>query len=138
MRASGCGSGCRERAPGVSCLRARRRPLAVAPADAVRASAREPSWPAFRCQCCAVTCAVGDAGYTDPQRPATMTRCSRFFWWVCLAPLALAACGDDGSGTDGPSDGVTPMDMGQGEPVGARHLPAIGVQLYTVRAAMQQ
>jgi len=67
-----------------------------------------------------------------------MTRCSRFFWWVCLAPLALAACGDDGSGTDGPSDGVTPMDMGQGEPVGARHLPAIGVQLYTVRAAMQQ
>jgi len=60
-----------------------------------------------------------------------MIRRSGFSRWVCLVPLVLAACGDDGSS-------VTPAETGSDEPVGERHLGAVGVQLYTVRAAMQQ
>jgi sugar phosphate isomerase/epimerase len=50
----------------------------------------------------------------------------------------LAACGDDGRGDSGDSSGLSPVEMDSDEPVGQRHLNAIGVQLYTVRAAMQQ
>ena len=65
-----------------------------------------------------------------------MTRRSGFSRWVCLVPLMLAACGDDGSGTL--DDGITPAEMSSEGAVGQRHLSAVGVQLYTVRAAMQQ
>jgi sugar phosphate isomerase/epimerase len=69
-----------------------------------------------------------------------MTRFSR---WVCLVPLLLAACGDDGSPVDADDAlrediaNYPPSDTAGDEPVGQRHLPSIGVQLYTVRAAMQ-
>lgn len=67
-----------------------------------------------------------------------MTRRSGFSRWVCLVPLALAACGDDASGTNGDGSGGTPAEMGSDDPTGQRHLSSVGVQLYTVRAAMQQ
>jgi sugar phosphate isomerase/epimerase len=67
-----------------------------------------------------------------------MVRRSGSSWWVCLVPLVLAACGDDGSGETGDGSGLTPQEMQPEEPVGQRHLSAIGVQLYTVRSAMQQ
>jgi sugar phosphate isomerase/epimerase len=48
--------------------------------------------------------------------------------------LLLVACGDDGTGS-----GAPPMGVGTGDvPVGERHLEAVGVQLYTVRAEMEQ
>jgi sugar phosphate isomerase/epimerase len=50
--------------------------------------------------------------------------------------LVLAACaGDPSTGGD---DGVIPGAADAGEAAGERHLGAIGVQLYTVRAAMEQ
>lgn len=67
-----------------------------------------------------------------------MTRRSEFSLCLWLVPLVLAACGDDGSGDSGDGSGVSAVEMDSDEPAGQRHLNAIGVQLYTVRAAMQQ
>lgn len=65
-----------------------------------------------------------------------MTRGDGSSWWVCVVPLVFAACGG-GSDANGDGTGLPPAEMAPDEPVG-RQLSAIGVQLYTVRAAMQQ
>ena len=71
------------------------------------------------------------AGVRD-EASCTMCRRFRISRWVCLAPLVLAACGDGGG-----SPGNLPT--GSGEPAaGERRLAAVGVQLYTVRAALAQ
>jgi sugar phosphate isomerase/epimerase len=62
----------------------------------------------------------------------SMRRRLLFSRWVCLVPWLLVACGDSES-----SPGTLPMGSGDSA-VGERHLAAVGVQLYTVRAAMEQ